>query len=171
MPNGPYPPTTQWTYSNRRNPGVVKTSTLHLYWEPDGSGFNENYTPDEVGARTLWDRWVAKVADLLHDQDPARYEPGDVAIDWTVWEPWEAAPFVRGPLKPKETFLTHFSTPMDTATEERVVWTRLPVLDLAWEPGQADKGGFIQQVLGWKPSPLQPVMNVHQLAEAAGLNS
>ncbi|MYT39010.1 hypothetical protein GTY66_23655 [Streptomyces sp. SID8356] len=63
----------------------------------------------------------------------------------------------------------HFTHPAHAETGELVNWLRLPVLDLGWGTERADKGGFIQEVTGWKPSPLQPFMDVQQAARAAGV--
>ncbi len=55
---------------------------------------------------------------------------------------------------------------------------QVDTLELFWEldgaprtPDHADKGGFIQEATGWKPSPLQPFVNVETLAAACGLRS
>ncbi len=54
-------------------------------------------------------------------------------------------------------------------TGERVNWNSLPIPDAHWTPDQADRGGFVQEVTGWKPSSLQPFVNVELLARSAGL--
>jgi hypothetical protein len=45
------------------------------------------------------------------------------------------------------------------------------VIDKLWRvdlpPHVATKGGFIQEATGWKPSPLQPYINLRQLAAMA----
>ncbi|MBC2868546.1 hypothetical protein H1R13_27335 [Streptomyces mexicanus] len=58
---------------------------------------------------------------------------------------------------------------MHAETGERVNWMRLPVMDRGWNGTTADKGGFIQEATGWKPSPLQPTMDFIQIGRAAGL--
>jgi hypothetical protein len=35
-------------------------------------------------------------------------------------------------------------------------WFMLPVVDKLWNSERFDKGGFIQEATGWKPSILQP---------------
>jgi len=37
-----------------------------------------------------------------------------------------------------------------------------------WNARRGDKGGFIQEATGWKPSILQPFVSVETLAEASG---
>ncbi|PGH48164.1 hypothetical protein [Streptomyces sp. Ru87] len=54
-------------------------------------------------------------------------------------------------------------------TGEPLNWLRLPVLDRGWNDTVSSKGGFIQEVTGWKPAPLQTTVDVRQLAAAAGL--
>jgi len=41
----------------------------------------------------------------------------------------------------------------------------LPVQDKLWRPGQAGKGGFIQEATGWKPAILQPFVYLQSLLE------
>lgn len=48
-------------------------------------------------------------------------------------------------------------------------WARLPVMDRGWNKTAADKGGFIQEATGWKPSALQPTMPYLAIGRAAGL--
>lgn len=69
----------------------------------------------------------------------------------------------------REDFLTHFTTPVHAETGEPINWARLPVVDRGWNPSRGDKAGFVQEATGWKPSPLQPVMDMRQIGAAAGL--
>jgi hypothetical protein len=80
---------------------------------------------------------------------------------------FEAAPFAPNVLS--EDFLTHYTLPAHAKTGERLNWARLPVLDRGWNETTADKGGFIQEATGWKPSPLQPTMDYLAIGRAAGL--
>lgn len=180
----PYPPGTRWTVTARN--GYTQTTELVLYAEPNYSTITDDYTPDEISAHELWRIWVDKVAGKAHERWPDLYRPGEVTIMWTLTAPapgnvHEAAPHTR-PLPPDpdlvrmfgrayepEDFLTHFRVPTNADTGERINWLRLPVLDCGWNATVGDSGGFIQEVTGWKPSPLQPTMDVVQLGRAAGL--
>ena len=74
----------------------------------------------------------------------------------------EFAPF--DPLRPdRKDFLTYFTSPVSATSGEPLNWLRLPVVDKLWRPGRGDKGGFIQEATGWKPSPLQPLIHIDQL--------
>lgn len=175
----PYPAGTVWDFQHRKT-GYPHAFELALSWQPDYHHITDDFRPAQKGARALWDAWVAEVGGHLHNLDPQRYRPGDVRITWTVTTPSETgvaeyAPFSDARLHrpvhgPWEDFLTHFTWPTQAATGERLNWARLPVLDRGWNADRGDKGGFIQELLGWKPAPLQPVMNVYQLAQAAGLD-
>ena len=111
---------------------------------------------------------------------PGRFEPGDAHITWSIRTPDfdtiaeyaplpESDPVATGP-EPGQTFLSHFTHPVHSVTGEEVDWLRPPVADLHWDTGEPAAGrGFIQDALRWKPSPLQPLMNVHQLAQTAGI--
>lgn len=180
----PYPPGTEWTFTTRRG-SFTQTVELVLYAEPNYSSITNDYLPEEISATELWRIWVDKAANSAHEQWPQLYRPGEVTILWTVTQPsftgiFEAAPHTR-PLPPdpelvklfgryeEENFLTHYTHPEHAETGERLNWLRLPVLDRGWNATTADKGGFIQEATGWKPSPLQPTMDVVQIGRAAGL--
>lgn len=180
----PYPPGTEWTFTTRRG-DFTQTLELVLYAEPNYSSITDDYLPEEISATELWRIWVDKAANSAHERWPQLYRPGEVTILWTVTQPsftgiFEAAPHTPplpqdpelvklfGPYK-EENFLTHYTHPEHAETGERLNWLRLPVVERGWNSERADKGGFIQEVTGWKPSPLQPTMDVVQIGRAAGL--
>jgi hypothetical protein len=179
----PYPPGTRWTITNRY--GHTQTEELVLYAEPNYSSITDDYLPDEISAAELWRMWVDKAANKAHEQWPDLYRPGEVTILWTVTTPgvmgiFEAAPHARtlppdpelvklfGPYE-EEDFLTHYKMPVNADTGEPINWLRLAVLDRGWNATAGDKGGFIQEVTGWKPAPLQHTLDVVQIGRAAGL--
>jgi hypothetical protein len=178
---GPYPPGTQWVFQPRGT-DYTKTVELALLPEPDGSTMNDDYLPTEITAQELWTMWVNKYADYQHKQQPADYDPGEVRISWTVTTPgsgdgvFELAPHSydarttrTSSYKPRDNFDTIYTPPVHAVTGEPINWLRLPVVDLGWNATVANKGGFIQEATGWKPSPLQPTVDVRQIATAAGL--
>ncbi|MEU5660111.1 hypothetical protein ABZ802_31510 [Streptomyces sp. NPDC047737] len=165
----PYPPGTQWRFTSR-NRRVTQTHELALRYGLTGADDTDDYLADEISASTLWKRWADQYADADHRHHPGRYRRGEVHIDWTVVSPqgtFEASPHVYG--HAGEDFLTHYTHPTNPETGERLNWVRLPVIDLGWHASASDRGGFIQQATGWRPSPLQPTMDVRQIGAAAGL--
>jgi hypothetical protein len=176
----PYPAGTQWTFHVLAKPSLIRTEELIYLWEPDASWITDDYLPSEITPRELWDKWCEKAPYWLAADHPHRYTPGDINISWYIrdlsnggtaenspyrqYEP-NAVEAERAP----ETFLTFHSHPVHSVTGEPLNWLRLPVMDKGWSAERDDKGGFIQELLGWKPAPLQPVMNVFQLAQAAGI--
>ena len=166
----PYPSGTKWTWSSHRS-GHTWTEELVLYAEPDCSAMSDDYTPDEADARELWRWWVDGYVVKYSQRHPGN-RPGLMPIYWSVTLPtatgvFEAAPFTNHGLS--QDFLTHYTHPVNAETGERLNWVRLPVLDRAWNATAADKGGFIQEATGWKPSPLQSTMDVVQIGCAAGV--
>lgn len=170
----PYPASVRWKFRSKRS-DFEKTERLALLWEPDCSAMSDEYAPEETSAFELWRMWIDRYSSKYHDESPDRYAPGEVPIFWFVTSQpggtFEAAPHQEFPsdYPLREDFLTHYTDPLQERTGEPINWLRVPVLDLGWSAKQADKGGFIQEAAGWKPSPLQAVMNVRQVGRAAGI--
>lgn len=158
-----------WKWRNKQN-GYEFEGDLLLGWEVNGDPVSDDYTGDEISAVDLLCAWAGRyypeaVAETL-------YGPGAVKIHWYIaGEPFEAAPFSPDvwTLDSEEDFLTFFTWPTNAKTGERLNFNTLPVKDKQWTAEQADKGGFIQEATGWKPSPFQPVMYVPTVFAAAGL--
>lgn len=66
-------------------------------------------------------------------------------------------------------FLTHFTWPVNSVGGEPVNRVRLPVRDKLWNRDHCDKGGFIQELTGWKSSPFQSSFDAEKIARMAGL--
>lgn len=137
---------------------------ITAYWEVSLDPISDNYTPEEIDARELFGRWVKRV----HEKYPNDLVP----IRWFVacreQGIFEAMPFQFDHFgdPTRENFLTFFSWPINPVTGERLNWLTLPVVDKLWNPKRADKGGFIQQATGWKPSILQPYVYLPSLTSA-----
>ena len=56
--------------------------------------------------------------------------------------------------------------PVDAETGDELDWLALPVVDKLWNSKRGDKGGFIQEATGWKPSILQPHVFLPALIDA-----
>lgn len=158
-------PPTKWTFESRRS-GLRRTIPLALYWEVACDPISDEWTPDEISPDELWSRWIADIS--------PSYPAYAVPIYWYVTEDrrdgpggvFESAPYldsIRGD------FLAYFTYPVNARTGDRVRWTALPVVDKRWRAGRADKGGFIQELTGWKPSPFQATVDLTVLARAAGV--
>jgi hypothetical protein len=170
-PVRPYTPDTTWTFSTVST-GLERTVPLELQWEVNSSPYSDDFSPDELTAVDLWNRWLTYLdgADGWHD---AQGRPW-LRISWFVTAIGDGGVFEFAPheLAPAfgENFLTHFTPPRNDEYGE-VNWLRVPVRDLEWNKTVADKGGFIQEATGWKPSALQPAVNLAQLAAAARLRA
>jgi hypothetical protein len=168
-PVRPYPPDTQWAYESRRR-DHERTTPLVLGWEVNTSSMSDDYLPDEMPARELWRRWLTYVDE--HDAWHRSLGRPWVRIGWYVTAGddggvFEFAPHEFEPLS-GDSFETFFTTPHNDEHGD-INWLRLPVRDGEWNATRADKGGFIQEATGWKPSPLQPAVNIEQITAAARL--
>ncbi|MFD6921300.1 hypothetical protein ACFV99_13945 [Streptomyces sp. NPDC059944] len=154
----PYSADSRWTFSNRLSRHEF-TVPLRLYWEVNGDPLTDDYTPDDMNAAELWEMWFS------------RYWKGDPAkIYWFIsgGQVFEGAPFSNN-IGGHDHFLTHFTWPVNSVSGEPVNWVRLPVRDKLWNKDHGDKGGFIQELTGWKPSPFQASFDAEKIARLAGL--
>ena len=166
-------------WSFRTRDGYTRTVPLWLNWEVHCDPISDDYAVDDVGPDELWREWLQRYP--TDDSAEAVYGPGAVRIWWSIEGPgtFEYAPFQdwRGEnefRREGHDFLGFFSWPEDSVTGEPLQWSRLPVIDKVWRTEHLPqvytmKGGFIQEATGWKPAPMQPYVNVNQLARMAGL--
>ena len=148
------------TWKNVDN-SVEREGDIRLYWEVDGDPVSDEYDPDEISARSLWRKWTSYLG---------RRNAGDrLRIYWFAESPtaaaFEAAPFTDV----NDDWLTYYTWPRLCTTREPVLWGALPVVNKRWNTVRADKGGFIQEATGWKPSALQPYVSLSTLERMAGM--
>lgn len=128
--------------------------SLELEWWLNWDSITDDYYQSEITAGELMRMWLRKVG-----------ETEELKISWMVSSVSESAPFTGE----DRDFLSYYQWPTHAETGEQLNWLTLPVQDKAWNENRADKGGFIQEVLGWKPSPLQRTLHLPTLLGAAGL--
>lgn len=167
-----------WTYRSLAS-GYETTTPLTLYWEAHCDPISDDWEPEDIDAHALLRMWVQRYYPDRFGE--SMYGPGMVHIYWGVRGKdghgvFEKAPFAADALDAREdeNFLTELSWPVHADTGERVNWAALPVVDKLWRPGRrgrADKGGFIQEATGWKPSPLQPAFHLPGILAAAGIGN
>lgn len=160
---------TLWSFTGRRSGHTVETP-LWLYWELDGDSISDDYDPRTMPAAILWDMWRMGAHDPRAED---AFGPGALAIHWFVEGDGviEAAPYQEPENAPEFDFLSDFTAPVNASTGERMRWERMTVVDKVWRRGPLPqgthlKGGFIQEVTGWKPYPLQPYVTIATLEQA-----
>lgn len=152
-----------WKFSNLRV-GGERQGVIEACWEVSLDPISDDYTPREIDARELFNKWEKRVR--------KEYDNGLIPIHWFVRSEelllFEGMPFQFRHIASSfdEDFLTFFTWPVNPETDEPLNWLTLPVVDKLWNPGRADKGGFIQQATGWKPAVLQPYVYLAALASA-----
>ncbi|MFE1876420.1 hypothetical protein ACFW9N_37100 [Streptomyces sp. NPDC059496] len=159
-PYKPYAADTRWTFRTLRG-SYEPTMPLHLWYEVNGASISDEYTPAEISARELWSRWYSEFA-----------KASPVKVYWSIAggnNIFEALPFSPTHTL-SEDFLTHYTWPVNADTGERLNFARLLVADKQWNAERGDKGGFIQELTGWKPSPYQSLFDAETIAKAAGLD-
>lgn len=160
----------QYKWRNKTS-GYDFEGELHLSWEVNGDPISDDYAGDEISAADLLREWAKRYYPEARAE--TIYGPGAVKIHWAIaGEPFEAAPFSpEVEVRNEDDFLTYFSWPVHAETGERLNFNTLYVRDKEWNERRWDKGGFIQEATGWKPSPFQPVMFVPTVFAASGLGS
>lgn len=151
-----------WTFASRRT-GYERTTPLHLFYEVNLSSISYDY--DDMPASEMFNTWLRQV----RDSEGRGGEPvSDVSIYWAVatedWKEW--APFKRS--EHNRSFLDGFTWPIHAETGERVRWASLPVTDKRHDQFRRQTDGFIKAYTGWKPSPLQPTVDVAMLLASVG---
>ena len=139
---------------------------LQALWDPDGSSISDFHTPQETDATELFELWAA---------DALRKHPnGIVPVTWWVLIDedyynikYMPVQFDRSTGEPTRSFIDDYSWPVVEETGQRLVWAELPVVDLHWRSGCADRAGFIQDATNWKPSALTPYLYLPALQQAA----
>ena len=153
-----------WEFRNIRRDYPAKRARLTAVWELYVDPMSDDYTPDDIDAQELFLLWAKRVK--------ADYPDGLIPIYWSVHAPqdgiYETMPF-QHQFPDIENFLTFFTWPTNPVTRDRLNWLTLPVVDKLWNSRRADKGGFIQEATGWKPSILQPHAYLPALVSAMNL--
>lgn len=162
----------EWVFGSRS--GHVRTGPLWLYWEASGDPISDAYYVEDISPEELWREWLTRFN--YEELVRGKYGCGRIPISWFVTGSgtFEAAPFQPEWQMPFGHFLTHYSWPVDAATGERLQWSALPIEHKVWRKTNlpdlcVTKGGFISEATGWEPSPMQPYLDVVQLAWMAGL--
>lgn len=164
-----YPAGTRWRYGTPG--GSEKIGELELVWELHGDPLSDDYLPEEISADELLERWLTWIWEkkAFHRDLGVPHVP----IAWFVHGESEATFEGVPPIDPLDRDDHHFGTFYTHPTEEHggesLNWLRLPVRDKLWRPGRSDKGGFIQEATGFKPSALQPALDLRVLG-AAGVD-
>ncbi len=134
-------------------------------WELVLDSISDDFSPDTMSASDLMRLWVGRIRSRA-------YPGGLVPIYWYV-ESEDSRVFELIPFQyehyvghARENFLTFFTWPIHLETNQELNWLELPVMDKEWNVRQSHKGGFIQEVTGWKPSILQPFVFFDSLTGA-----
>lgn len=143
-----------WTYRSRSS-GHTVTEAITLGWVVSGGGISDDSPLHGISAIDLFDRWFERYG---------AENGGLLNIYWSVNPVREAAPFQL--LWNSDNFLTHWTDPTDANTGARLNWLALRVDDKRWSVRGEDRGGFIQEATGWKPSALQPSVSAAALRAA-----
>lgn len=165
----PYGMNEYWVYdySHVGEPPFRHRKRLRLEWELPGDRITDDCLPHERDAVALYAQWLADVESGAVSGMGAR--GGWLPIRWRISSPdgnvAESAPFQPVDPPPRD-FLSHFTWPRHHDTDEPLNWLRVPVADKRWVINEHHNGGFVQEVTGWKPSPLQPLVHIMHFTKA-----
>ena len=166
-----------WAFTDRY--GRDRTGLrIALYWEAHGDPITDDYTPEDIDAFELLRMWLKYVGstDIALYGLPKEQVPIFWYLRFSPSPDFGGAPFCEmSKILAKahgwcvENFFTYFDWPTSEQTGEPINFLTLPVADKLWNHRQANKGGFIQEALQWKPAAYQSSFNPWALAKAAGL--
>jgi len=157
---------TVWKFQQRRG-GLECHAALEAYWEVHLDPISDDFTQEEISAVDLFSRWARQIRKKSEDEL--------IRISWFVnvegpdVKTFEYMPFQLRHWRTDnpEDFLSFFTWPTNVQTGDYLNWLELPVVDKLWRPSRANKGGFLQEATGWKPSILQPYVYLPSLEKAA----
>ena len=131
-----------------------RRSYLYADYELELSALSDDYTPHEITAEDLFQEWIPYALKT--------FPTGIIPIYWSLAGTDGIHDRMPGLLLgPEGSYHRHhdllcvFTHPIRVDTGEPLRWTHLPVRDEQWNSKRWDKGGFIQEATGWKPSVLQ----------------
>lgn len=156
------------TFMNQQT-GQPYNTPIEALWRLDFSEeIARQYPPGQLGIEEMFRLWAQEVADSFFNEW--------IQIDWFIRCP-EVGILEPAPRQSryqhyleKPTFATKFTHPYDNQTNDRLLWADVPVAELLWIPQQWDSSGFIQQVTHWKPSMLQPSVELSWLTSCFSLD-
>lgn len=164
-----------WSFHDRYGRERVGL-TIELYWEAHYDPISDDFTPDDIDAYELLRRWLAHLEhdDLSFYGLPARHVPVFWYLRFSASPGFEGAPFCENSEKlaasfGREDFFSYFTWPTSDLTGQPLNFLALPVCDKLWNRTQANKGGFIQEALDWKPAAYQVSFDPWAMARRAGL--
>lgn len=155
-------------YASRKS-GDEFEAEIHLYWEVHADPISDDYC-DIDNPMDIWQAWRRRYP--RDERAEALFGEGAFRIWWYMASSdgqFETSPGSKVPGGATDGWLAHFTWPRDPDSGEQVSIMGLPVIDKLWRPGNAEKGGFIQEVTGWKPAPLQEFVNVPHLERWSAL--
>ena len=156
------------TFTSRIN-GHTKSGSLIAYYYVNYESITDDYDLDEISAFDLYKRWRALAEKRNEDT---------IEISWTVagcgtFDPHPLAQHHWTRIEPyNKTWVDIYTDPWRTDGEP-FRWLDLPIVYKRWNaqyPQARDKGGFIEELTGWRPAPLQPFLNLRQIDALVGMS-
>ena len=145
-----------WNFQSRLDGSRYENVPLWLGWTVEGAyDATAGADPGEISAEDLFRQWAGAMGD-----------PETLKLAWSVLSN-QARLLENAPYTGEDhSFLDHFTHPF-RQEGQGLKWTELPILDQIWRSGLAEgPAGFIQEIAGWKPSPLQQSMDLAVLRGA-----
>ena len=161
---GPYDFERRWCFTTLDR-GIELVSPLWLYWEARNDFITDDYAPETATPAELWSAWRNHLETAGAWAEPLGAPWVDIYWGVRGEAKAERAPF-QAANADQPHFLSYYSWPVAEDSGEALNFLRLPVVDKLWRVGEPDKGGFIQEHTGWKPSAYQPYFSLAQFYAA-----
>lgn len=139
----------EYSYSSLMFLDKIITERFDAYWELELSGVSGDYL--HLSSHEILDIYLQSIKD--------KYPDGVIEIVW----------FIRGNKSSLFSFMPNtndyrslldvYTHPVCVSTGSPISWDEIPVCDLA----RTDNSGFIQELTGWKPKPMQLTVTIEEL--------
>ena len=139
----------QYFYESLRFEGQERIDRFNAYWELERSGISGDF----LHLSSL------EILEIYLNSIKEKYPDGVIEIVWFLrGERYQKLEFMPD-TNDYSSLLDVYTHPVSVSTGASICWADIPVCDLT----RTDNSGFIQELTGWKPKPMQLTAKVEEL--------
>lgn len=147
----------QYLYGSLEDKGDVYMDRFTAVWKLEGS---------EISSELLH-LSSSKILGIYLESIKERFPDGVIDIIWFIKGQRNKRLQIMPRTNDYSSFLNFYSHPICIGGEEPMYWSNIPVSNL----DRIDSSGFIQELTGWKPKPMQLTVTVDELKALVKANA